>query len=251
MPRITIIVTTYNRRQLLEETLNSILNQTYSDFELIVVDNNSNYDFIDFISCFRDARIKPYQNCNGGNIALNRNFGIQKASGEFIAFCDDDDVWELDKLQSQINAFDSNSNIGLVCTSSYFINSIPKSWFGKFKSILLNNIIGLNIISTKYTILIVPFITNSSVMIRKEIINQIGYIDENPDLRTVEDFDFWLRVSNQFPIHFINKNLIGYRCHELQNSSVNIKETKRKMRLVFEKNAPHLNAIQKLFSVMN
>ena len=89
MIKISVIVTTYNRPKLLKETLDSILNQTYVDFELIVVDNNSNYDFFKLIESFNDNRIIAYQNENDGVIAVNRNFGIKKVYLFFYNSC----VW--------------------------------------------------------------------------------------------------------------------------------------------------------------
>ena len=87
-PLISVIVTTYNRKRLLKQTLDSILNQTFTDFELIVVDNYSDYNFISYIKSFNDKRIKSFQNKNNGVIAVNRNYGIIKAQGKYIAFCD-------------------------------------------------------------------------------------------------------------------------------------------------------------------
>ena len=101
-PLVSVIVTTYNRKELLKETIGSILNQTFINFELIVVDNFSDYDFFEYIQLFRDDRIKPFQNHNNGIIAINRNFGIKEANGKYIAFCDDDDLWERKKLKEQL-----------------------------------------------------------------------------------------------------------------------------------------------------
>ena len=92
-PLISVIVTTYNRKLFLKKSIDSILNQIFIDFGLIVVDNFSNYDFNKFIQSFSDERIIPFQNQNNGIIAINRNVGIKKAKGEYIAFCDDDDLW--------------------------------------------------------------------------------------------------------------------------------------------------------------
>ena len=78
LPLVSVIVTTYNREILLKETINSILCQTFKEFELIVVDNYSNYDYFKFINSFNDSRILPFQNKNKGIIAVNRNFGIKK-----------------------------------------------------------------------------------------------------------------------------------------------------------------------------
>ena len=105
-PLVTVVVTTYNRKELLKETIDSILNQTYTNFELIVVDNFSNYDFLKHVKSFEDKRIIAFQNQNNGIIAVNRNFGIKRANGDYIAFCDDDDLWLPNKLETQIRNFD-------------------------------------------------------------------------------------------------------------------------------------------------
>lgn len=117
-PLVSVIVTTYNRKQLLKETIDSILNQSFKDFELIVVDNYSNYYFIAFMKSFNDDRIRAFQNQNNGIIAINRNFGIKKAKGKYIAFCDDDDLWDKHKLQKQIKAFQNNIQFGVVAVGT-------------------------------------------------------------------------------------------------------------------------------------
>ena len=104
-PLVSILVITYNRKVFLHETIESILNQTYKNFELIIVDNFSNYDFLSHLNSFKDDRIKPFQNKNNGVIAVNRNFGLTKAQGEYIAICDDDDLWIPQKLEKQVNGF--------------------------------------------------------------------------------------------------------------------------------------------------
>ena len=77
-PLVSVVVTTYNRKEMLKITIKSILNQTYDNIELLIIDNYSNYDFFNFISSFNDSRIKAFQNKNNGIIAVNRNYGINK-----------------------------------------------------------------------------------------------------------------------------------------------------------------------------
>ena len=89
MPKVSVVVTTYNRPDLVKETIDGILNQTFQDFELIVVDNYSNYDFFELIENIGGKKIRAFQNQNNGVIAVNRNVGIKNAIGEYIAFCDD------------------------------------------------------------------------------------------------------------------------------------------------------------------
>lgn len=122
IPLVSVIVTTYNRKELLKETIDSILSQTFTDFELIVVDNYSNYDFIEYIKSFNDLRIRPFQNQNNGIIAINRNIGINNARGEYIAFCDDDDLWKPNKLKIQYSFLIENNNyIGVGCQSDFLV----------------------------------------------------------------------------------------------------------------------------------
>ncbi|MDA9978134.1 glycosyltransferase, partial [Flavobacteriaceae bacterium] len=113
---ISVIVTTYNRQKLLRKTIYSILNQSYNDFELIIVDNYSNYNIIEFIKSFEDNRIRLFQNNNNGIISVNRNYGVYKSKSDYIAFCDDDDVWYKDKLQTQMSVFNNNPDILLNST---------------------------------------------------------------------------------------------------------------------------------------
>ena len=97
MPKVSVILTTYNRPDLVKKTILSILNQTFIDFELIVVDNYSDYNFLGLIEEINDQRIYAFQNKNNGNISINRNFALEIAKGDFIEFCDDDDIWKNNK----------------------------------------------------------------------------------------------------------------------------------------------------------
>ena len=99
--KISVIVTTYNRKEFLKETLNSIIEQSFKPYEVLVIDNYSNYDIKGCINSI-DKSIKLFKNHNNGIISTNRNFGIKKSSGNILAFCDDDDIWEKNKLEIQL-----------------------------------------------------------------------------------------------------------------------------------------------------
>jgi teichuronic acid biosynthesis glycosyltransferase TuaG len=198
MTNISVIVTTYNRPKLLKETLESILNQTYVDFELIVVDNNSNYDFFKLIELFNDNRIIAYQNDNNGIIAVNRNFGIRKAKGKYIAFCDDDDLWIKTKLQDQLKLINNlNENILIHSNTILFgeniINKVTKKFnISKFEDFYSSN----------------P-ITYSSVMLTN---NDMIFFDEDPSKKASEDFDLWIKLLiKNYKIILINQPLVKYR----------------------------------------
>lgn len=183
-PDISVIVTTYNRKDLLKETIDSILNQTFRNFELIVVDNFSDYDFISHIKSLNDSRIIPFQNRNNRIIAVNRNYGIRRAKGKYIAFCDDDDLWLPKKLEEQIKHFNDESIIG-VGTEMIIIGdtSQMKQKFEDKKNQLLD-------FSKIITFQSVPL---SSLMVR----NTGSLFDEDESFLAVEDFDFQLNLTLQ------------------------------------------------------
>ena len=198
-PLVSVIVTTYNREEYLKRTILSILNQTYKDFELIVVDNYSNYDFNKLIASFEDVRIKPYQNANNGVIAVNRNFGISKARGKYLAFCDDDDMWEVDKLEKQLSFISHNPNY-IVATSCSLIDD---------NDISFKTVIRTKQYSNKYNLYKGSKISLSSVLIEN---SKLVIFDENPLFVGVEDWCLWLKLIHEgYSIHILQEPLLKYR----------------------------------------
>lgn len=246
-PKISVVVTTFNRSTLLKETINSILNQTFLDFELIIVDNFSDYDFYDLINFFEDTRIRAFQNKNHGIIAKNRNYGMSLAMGDFIALCDDDDIWMPTKLADQLKIMDRNHKISIISTSfDYFKHANNKSKISKVQDTLRNYILGLNILPVKYILLFIPFIANSSVMIRKNILNSTGFFNENPLLVTLEDYDYWFRICQTKKYFYLNKKLLKYRIHNNQISNFDKISILKKWKLFFLYNNASFNVLQKL-----
>lgn len=197
MQKLSVIVTTYNRPELLKETIQSIINQTYRNFELIVVDNNSNYDFFKLIDGFKDSRIKSFQNDNGGIIAINRNYGIKKSKGEFLAFCDDDDMWIPQKLETQVNFLNKN-HLDLVYSNTYALyenqklveTNHPK--INTLKKLILGNNITLSTV----------LVRNSSNIL----------FNENKTYGGIEDYILWINLKmNSYLFGMVERPLIKYR----------------------------------------
>ena len=213
MINISVIVTTYNRPKLLKETLDSILNQTYVDFELIVIDNYSNYDFFKLIDSLSDSRIKAFQNNNNGIISTNRNFGIKKAKGEYIAFCDDDDIWLPKKLELQIDIILKNKS-DFISSNVLLFNSHTENIISKTNFILplnFNAFLKLN------------HVNNSTVIAKKTTLLNF---DESKDLVTLEDYYLWLKLyKNSYKFDFINEPLVYYR---LSDNSASLKNYSKK-----------------------
>jgi glycosyltransferase involved in cell wall biosynthesis len=209
VPKVSIIVTTFNRQEYLTQTIHSILNQTYQDFELIVVDNYSSYDFFSFIESFRNEKIIPLQNQNNGIIAANRNIGIRYANGEYIAFCDDDDIWVSNKLEEQIRIF-NESNCDLVYTNMFFFKGDTTNILKKTsrKNIYcLKDLINRNQINT------------STVLVRN---NSCLVFPEDELLITIEDYALWLNLYMKgFRFKLMNQPLVYFRISELNTSNKN------------------------------
>lgn len=201
MPLVSIIVTTYNRKELLSVTLNSILNQTFQDFELIVVDNFSNYDFLNHIESFKSTKIIPFQNRNSGIIAINRNHGLKQAKGKYIAFCDDDDIWVLNKLERQLEVLKNTGddiNKRLVYSEIILFGESITEAISHRKGIKdINGLIKRNQIPLSSTL-----ITKSDLL----------EFDEDPVLVTSEDYALWLKLlgNGYIPI-YIAEPLVKYR----------------------------------------
>ena len=223
-PVVSIIVTTFNRKDMLKTTIESILNQTFSQFELLIIDNFSNYDFINFIKSFNDSRIKSFQNNNNGIIAVNRNFGIKKSLGKYIAFCDDDDYWDNNKLLDQIKVFQS---FDVILVSSLALNfGTDTNFFSKNYGFLYNR--------TKLdykSLLIYNPIVLSSTLIKSEVLKKIGGFSEDKNLIAVEDYDLYLRIFDLGSFILIKKFLIYYRFHAGSVSKSGIDDKFRKQEL--------------------
>lgn len=205
-PRVSVVVPTNSRRQLLAETLAAILNQTLRDFELIVVDNMSRDGTEDHVLGLKDGRVSYYRNDNHGIIATNRNFGIRKARGEFVAFCDDDDIWLPEKLEKQLGVFD-DAGISAVAT-----NYEP---FGDVRLIRKNISIAqarpFRDYSYDEVLLTLNPVISSSVIVRRDHLLECGGFDERPDFRFIEDWELWLRLSRLGKIRVLTEPLLRYR----------------------------------------
>jgi len=201
-PLVSIIIPTYNRADQLRICLNSVVNQTFKDFEVIVCDDGSTDHTHDVIKDFENVLLIKYiKDVNFGGPARPRNNGIKIAKGEIIAFLDSDDWWYENKLE-----------VSLLNIERY---DIVYHNLDKYKTINNSNGIikgrSLQQDITKDLIVNGNGIPNSSVLIKRKIIDLVGIISEDKNLIAVEDSDYWIRVSqvtNKF--NFINQSLGAY-----------------------------------------
>jgi len=204
---ISVIMPNYNYGQFIEESICSVLNQTYKNLELIIIDNYSDDNTDEIISKFSDNRMKVYKFNNNGVIAASRNFGISKCSGDIVAFIDSDDIWLPNKLEKQLSCFSNNE---IVCVGSNFI-PIGETHYCKYKIPINSNEMYRDF--TYSDIALFNPVINSTVLIKRNTLLELGGLDENPDFRCIEDWELWLRLSSVGIVRILNEKLIKYRIH--------------------------------------
>ncbi len=195
-PIVSVIIPTFNRASWLIGAIDSVLNQTFQDFELIVVDDGSTDGTLEMVAEYGD-RIQYFYQPNRGPAAA-RNLGIKKAKADLITFLDSDDRWLKGKLQTQVDLTRKNPAIKICYTDEIWIRKgvrvNQKKVHRKYSGWIYQQCLPLCIISP------------SSVMIHREVFDKVGLFDE--DFLVCEDYDLWLRVSRLFPITFIDQPLI-------------------------------------------
>ena len=212
MPYVSIIMPTYNHANFLGKALRSVINQTYRNWEVIIIDNHSTDQTIAVINSFNDPRIKYLKIFNDGILAKSRNLGVKAAKGEWIAFLDSDDWWTEDKLETCFKEI--NKSVDFIYHDLEVKNK-SKFYFRKkkfkgrqLKKPILNDLL---IGSIRYG----NAIGQSSVMLRKNLLIQIGGMSENKNLVGAEDYNTWLRIAkitDQFK--YIKKKLGYILIHE-------------------------------------
>ena len=195
LPTVSVIIPTYNRDWSLRDAIDSVLAQTYTDFELIVVDDGSTDRTHDILGAYGD-RLRQIHQVNRG-VSAARNCGIGVSTGRLIAFLDSDDIWLPEKLAVQAAFFELNRSALICQTEEIWIRNgmrvNPRKKHRKPSGIIFEPSLALCLISP------------SAVMVRRKLFEDVGLFDE--ELPACEDYDLWLRVSCRIPIHLIDKPL--------------------------------------------
>lgn len=215
MPLVSVVVPAHNSARYIAETIDSVLRQTYGNFEIIVVDDSSEDDTVQEVvrMATSDNRIKLHRIEHAGRPSVPRNEGIRLARGQYTAFLDSDDLWTRHKLEDQI----------------HYMLSDPEAVFVYSMSVTFGDV---NLFSPSYEVL--PLlkkaalsyedliskgnsVTCSSILIRTDILRSEGGFDEDPKLQ-IEDYDLWIRLSRRGKIGFIPRIHVFYRVHTVQFS---------------------------------
>jgi glycosyltransferase involved in cell wall biosynthesis len=209
-PLVSVIIPNYNYGRYLKNSIDSVLNQTYENIEIIVVDDGSTDDSVEIAMSYGQSLNLICQKNSG--VSAARNNGLANINGTYVCFLDSDDSWEPEKVEAQIALFD-RPNIGLVYSS---INVCDINL--EFRSTLSAQYRG-NCLDYffKFPIRSIILLGCSSAMVHKDVINQVG--DYDTDLNTSADWDFFRRISEVTEVDFIEKPLVNYRRHDQSMSS--------------------------------
>lgn len=194
-PMVSVIIPTYNRAVFLLEAVESVYQQTFQDFELIVVDDGSTDETAKALKRYEDRLLYRHQDNQG--VSAARNLGLQMARGKWVAFLDSDDLWLPEKLETQTGFFSQNPEAVICQTEEIWIRNgrrvNPQKKHRKFSG---------NIFAPS---LLLCLVSPSAVMIQRDLFDQVGYFDET--LPACEDYDLWLRISSQFHVYLIDQPL--------------------------------------------
>lgn len=206
-PLVSVILPVHNGEKFLLQALLSVQNQTYENWELIIINDGSTDNTGKIIDAFllTESRVRVLTRQKSG-IVKSLNFGIANANGELIARIDSDDIWLQGKLQYQIDHFEKNKNLYLFGASVILIDEIGQplsiqKGFNNRKYFSHNEI--------KRSLLRNNLFCHSSVMFRKELINEIGLYNEN--FRNSEDYEFWIRAASKVECEITDKIFVHYR----------------------------------------
>lgn len=195
MPQVSVIIPTYNRCEFVREALASVLAQSFTDFEVIVVDDGSDDETAEAVQEFSDVRYVWQQN---RGVSAARNFGVSQSSGGLIAFLDSDDVWQPQKLKQQARFFTQHPEAQICQTEEIWLrNGVrvnPHAKHHKPDGDIFARSLELCLVSP------------SAVMMRRELFERQGGFDE--ELPACEDYDLWLRIAAILPVHLIETPLV-------------------------------------------
>lgn len=214
-PLFSVVIPTYNQAQYLKLAIDSVLAQTYTDFEIIVVNNYSTDGTREVVDTYDDTRLSIIDFANHGIIGAARNVGIKTSHGQLVAFLDSDDTWYPNKLEEVARVFKVNPNVGLICHNQDMVRDgivehqtnygPPENYINNMYDYVLQASNGPS--------------TSATTVTRKHLESVTGF-SENPDFITVEDYELWLRLAQTCTFHFI-KAVLGAHTFHGESSSQN------------------------------
>lgn len=206
IPAVSVIIPTYNRATLLYDAINSVFAQSYTNFELIVVDDGSTDNTDAIIKAFKEERLIYVRQENKGRSAA-RNKALALARGRYIAFLDSDDLYLPDKLKRQVSYMDAHPKIGMLYTSAQCIDEHGEQLKGHVYLACAEGDIYKDIAFFRPLTITLP-----TVMVRREVFVNVGFFDD--ELHRFEDTDMWRRIAKKYMVGIISEPTCLLRTHQ-------------------------------------
>lgn len=243
-PLVSIVMVNYNHEDFLRDSIESVLQQTYPNWELILVDDGSTDKSVDIIKSYDDVRIKPIFLSKNSHICIATNRGLEKVNGELVARLDSDDIWRKDKLEKQVKFFDEHPDANVSFTKLDIIDETNTVVNDKIKDLydLYNHRQKDQKDWLRFFFFVGNSLIQSTMMYRKSALDKVGYF--NLAYVQAHDLDFFVRLSKHYTFDFIEEPLCRYRRIENQNSSI---DPEKEMRFFNE----HMNIRAHYFDDMD
>lgn len=223
-PKISVILPVYNSVKYLAETIDSILNQTYTNFELIIINDASTDNSEKIIEKYQDERIKYIKNETNMGVAYSSNRGIEIAAGKYIAKADSDDIYDYERLEKQLQVMEENSEYN-ICVFDMSIIDAKGNLIGEWNYNHSSDYL-------KAKLLFDSPLPNPTVMFRNNIFKELN-CSYDESLKIAEDYDLFVQMDNEFKVIHIPECLVKYRRHEsnLTNNDIRVKTDANTVRL--------------------
>lgn len=230
-PEVSVVIPTYNRAHLVGRAIESVLAQTFEDFEILVIDDASTDNTASVVEGYQDSRIRYLVQSENRGVSAARNRGLREARGQFIAFLDSDDEWFPDKLEKQAAHFRQLSeDVGLIYCGVETIDDKGETWIfhpehrgDVYRHMLFENAVH----------------TGSGVMVRREVICSAGFFDEK--IPAIEDWDYWVRIARFYKFDFVEEPLFRYHdVEDIKRKSLNTWENLEARAWFFRKHSAEM-----------
>lgn len=245
--KVSIIVPTYNRNNLLKASIESILKQEYANIEVIICDNASSDNTTETVNSFDDDRIVYFRQSENIGMARNHNKALELCTGEYIHIFSDDDIMLQGCIQKKVDILNLYPSVGLVHSDINIIDGdgivtsedhwAKKAW-KKWASLHSESKLFPNTVYHKYLYRIRNTIAMPSVMIRKGVLDDVGYMDTR--LNYLIDLDFWLKITLFADVYYVNEKLVSYRLYATNVFNTISKEVHKKENTIAKNNIKEL-----------